>query len=249
MELNQRLEEIFRERAATVRVETLCLGLGYTAVTTSEGGIGVAYTYLEAKTACRVAPADLGCEGQSAEGLLARIVSPHSLERSAALALVNALNHARALTLPEDRGPEALLNRLAVARGTRVVMVGFFGPLVKRLEDRGAEMAVVDEHRGLGRPGEAEARLAGWAEVLILSATSILNDTAENLLTAAAPGVRSVLLGPSTPMVPEAFAHLSVDVLAGMVPLDPEGTLRAVRHGQGTPALARFGRKVCWTRG
>ena len=40
-----------------------------------------------------------------------------------------------------------------------------------------------------------------------------------------------------------------LDILAGMVPLDAAATLKAVRHGQGTPALSRHARKVCWIRG
>jgi len=249
MDLTHRLEEQFRERAAAVRVETLCLGLGYTAVTTSDGGIGVAYTWLEEKTACRMAPADLDAEGQPAADLLARIHSLNPVERGAALALVNALNHSHALTFPEDPGPEALLDRLGVASGSRVVMAGFFPPLAKRIQARGAKLAAADIHKGMGDPTDLPRLLAQGGCALVLSATAILNGTAEALLQAAGPGVRSVVLGPSTPMAPEAFAHLPVDILAGMVPLDAAATMKAVRHGQGTPALSRHGRKVCWMRG
>ncbi|MBT8370694.1 MAG: hypothetical protein KJO34_07010, partial [Deltaproteobacteria bacterium] len=52
-----------------------------------------------------------------------------------------------------------------------------------------------------------------------------------------------VMLGPSTPMVKEAFEHLPVHMLAGTVPINKEKILKAVRHGMGTPVLHKFSRK------
>jgi uncharacterized protein (DUF4213/DUF364 family) len=51
------------------------------------------------------------------------------------------------------------------------------------------------------------------------------------------------MLGPSTPMVAEAFRHLPVHMLAGTVPIDKQNVLKAVRHGMGTPVLQKFSRK------
>jgi len=44
--------------------------------------------------------------------------------------------------------------------------------------------------------------------------------------------------------VAEAFNHLPVHMLAGTVPLDKEKSLKAIRHGMGTPVLHKFSRKV-----
>jgi uncharacterized protein (DUF4213/DUF364 family) len=70
-----------------------------------------------------------------------------------------------------------------------------------------------------------------------------LNNTAEKILGHAHPGIKTVMLGPSTPMVKEAFDHLPVHMLAGTVPLDKDKILKAVRHGMGTPILHQFSRK------
>jgi uncharacterized protein (DUF4213/DUF364 family) len=51
------------------------------------------------------------------------------------------------------------------------------------------------------------------------------------------------MLGPSTPMIGEAFSHLPVHVLAGTVPLNKEKILKAIRHGMGTPVLHKYSRK------
>lgn len=52
----------------------------------------------------------------------------------------------------------------------------------------------------------------------MLTSTSILNNTTEEILSRLAPGVKVVMLGPSTPMVAAAFSHLPVHILAGTVP-------------------------------
>jgi uncharacterized protein (DUF4213/DUF364 family) len=127
MELDDRLYRLFEKPAAGVGVETLCLGLGYTAVATSDGGTGIAYTYLGAKTSCGVVKNYRDFEGQSALELLAYLHSADPLERTMALALVNALNHRAALALPDDPKNGALFDALGIGSGTRVAMVGFSG--------------------------------------------------------------------------------------------------------------------------
>jgi uncharacterized protein (DUF4213/DUF364 family) len=78
---------------------------------------------------------------------------------------------------------------------------------------------------------------------MLLTSTSILNQTTEEILANVSDNVKTVMLGPSTPMVATAFEHLPVHMLAGTVPIEKEKTLKAVRHGLGTPVLHKFSRK------
>jgi hypothetical protein len=80
--------------------------------------------------------------------------------------------------------------------------------------------------------------------VLLLTSTSVLNNSTEEILDRAGENLKSIMLGPSTPMVADAFKHLPVHMLAGTVPLDKEKTLKTIRHGMGTPVLHKFSRKV-----
>jgi len=52
MLLNQRLYDLFEGRAKGVDIQILCLGLGYTAVTLADKGIGLSYTHFEDKKSC-----------------------------------------------------------------------------------------------------------------------------------------------------------------------------------------------------
>ena len=243
MILNDKLFNLFKDRAVNTRVDLLCLGLGYTAVVTTDGGIGIAYTFFEDKKSCMALNEALDYESRPAAELLEKIRSDHPLERSMALALVNALNYDSALTLPQDKDNSILFNEFSLQPDTNVAMVGYFGPLVKRLEEKKVPLEILDVSRGLGDRNDFYQKLTHWANVLLLTSTSILNNTTEEILSHLHAKAKTALLGPSTPMVAEAFAHLPVQMLAGTVPLDSDSIIKAVRHGMGTPVLHRFSRK------
>ncbi len=243
MKLNQRLYDLFKKRARTVDIEILCLGLGYTAVTLSDGGIGLAYTHFEDKQSCMLLNKHIDYEKKPAIQLLEKIKSDHPLERSMALALVNALNYKDALGFPEDQKNRIMFEHFNIGEGSRAAMVGFIGPLVDLLNRKKALVEVLDASRGMGQKAKFYAKLASWADVLFLTSTSILNNTTEEILHKVRPKVKTIMLGPSTPMVAAAFAHLPVHMLAGTVPMDRENVLKAIRHGMGTPVLQKFSRK------
>lgn len=244
MKLSQRLYDFFHDKAAQVNIEILNLGLSYTAVGTSDGGMGVAYTYLDNGKSCCQALKGTQYEGSPAIDMLETILDPHPLKRSMGLALINALNYERSLALPEDIDNRLIFDTLEIGPGTRVAMVGYFGPLIKVFEDRGAVLKVIDQSRKIGETHEFYAQLRDWAEVLFLTSTSILNQSTEDILSHTSKAVRTVMLGPSTPMVPEAFSHLPVAILAGTVPVDREKVLQAVRYGAGTRHIQQYSRKV-----
>ncbi len=243
MDLNDKLYDLFIFKARKVYVEILSLGLGYTVVVTSDGGIGIAYTYFEDKKSCMVLNETIDYENRPASVLLEKIKSDATIERSMALALVNALNYQNVLQLPEDENNEIMFETFKITKGTKVAMVGYFGPLIKRFEQREAVLDILDQSRRLGRMEDFYKKLKNWADVLFLTSTSILNNSTEEILAKVHAKVKTIMLGPSTPMVAEAFDHLPVHMLAGTVPIDKERLLKAIRHGMGTPVLHKFSRK------
>lgn len=247
MQLNQSIYDALKSKASETTIETVNLGLGYTAVTTNDGGIGLAYTYFDKKSSCVVNKGYEDYEGRPAIDLLKRLFDTEPLKRSPALALANALNYQSAMSMREAGDNDALFDRLAIRSGTRVAMVGLFPPLIPLLKERGAEVTVVDEGKAVGDEAAFFTHLREGTEVLILTATSILNNSTESILEAAGGKARTVMLGPSTPMMPDVMPP-SIDILAGMVPVDQEKVLKAVRHGTGTPVIQKFSRKVTWFR-
>ena len=126
---------------------------------------------------------------------------------------------------------------------SKVAMVGYFGPLVKNFKKNNIPVEILDESRGLGHRKDFYRKLGNWADVLLLTSTSILNQSTEDILANVSGKVKTVMLGPSTPMAGQAFEHLPVCMLAGTVATDKDNILKAVRHGMGTPVLHKFSRK------
>jgi uncharacterized protein (DUF4213/DUF364 family) len=243
MTLNQTLYQLFADKAQQVNIEVLNLGLGYTAVTTSDGGIGLSYTYFGGKKSCMVLNEHIDYEAKPASLLLEKIKSDNSVERSMALALINALNYDAALALPEDNDNNIMYDKFKIGTDSKIAMVGFFGPLARNFKEKKVPLEILDESRGLGHKKDFYHKLGNWAEVLLLTSTSILKQSTEEILANVSEKVKTVMLGPSTPMAGKAFEHLPVHMLAGTVPIDKEKTLKAVRHGMGTPVLHKFSRK------
>jgi uncharacterized protein len=245
MQLNRALYDAVASAAGQCRIERICLGLGYTAVTLDDGRIGLAYTYFDRKTGCTLIRDYQDFENRPAADMLALIETRDTLERSMALALINALNLDQVRGMPADRNNDILLSLLGIGSGCRVAMVGCIRPLVTLLESKGASVEVIDEFQQVGEQDHFFRQLAQWADAALITSTAIINNTLEDILSRMGPKVRAALLGPGTPMVARAFsAWPALKALAGIVPLEPAAVLKAVRHGLGTPYLHRYCKKV-----
>ncbi len=245
MKLYDNLYNAVIKKAKAVTIDLIHIGISYSAVLTSDGGCGIAFTFLGESKTCTVVKDPMDYEGKSAEGLLKLLYSDHIVERSAALALVNALNFHRANAMDTDSG--SLFQDLGIKNGSRVSMVGYFGPVLQGLEAMNVKVDILDSSRKLGKKETFYQTIRkGNTDALILTSTSIVNKTTEDILQNLSPSIPCVMLGPTTPMIPESFAHLPVNILAGTVPVDTDGVLKAIRHGKGTPAIQKSCKKVCF---
>jgi len=244
MKLNRNLYDRFLKKAGQVLVENVTIGLGYTAVTVSDGGMGLAGTFFAGKKPGSLNRDYVDFEGKPADKLLRLIQDEPMVQRCMALALINALNYGDAVNMPQSPGNRFLFDQLGVCKDSKVAMVGFFGPLVEMMKSENIRLEVLDETLEMGDPESFAEKLSHWADILVLTSTSILNNTTEDILDHAGDGVKTVLMGPSTPMVPDVFKPLGVHMLAGAVPMEKEKVLKAVRHGTGTPVIKRFCKQV-----
>ncbi|HUU80023.1 MAG TPA: DUF364 domain-containing protein, partial [Acidobacteriota bacterium] len=71
-------------------------------------------------------------------------------------------------------------------------------------------------------------------DVALITSTTIVNDTVDAMLDAARSCREVVLLGASTPLVPEVFTGTPVTVLSGVVVKRPQEIMRIVSEAGGT---------------
>ncbi|MFO7850572.1 MAG: DUF364 domain-containing protein [Spirochaetia bacterium] len=247
MEIYRKMQKLLADKAEKTRVEYLSLGLGYTAAVLSDGSTGIAFTYITGKDSCSLFHDSRDFEGAPTSQLLELLFSENLVERSAALAAVNALNHTRALHFREDT--DSLLDDFNIKKGDTLAMAGYFGPVAAKIEAAGASLRVHDMGKGIGEKEEFYRFLeSGEAKGLVFTSTSVINGTTEEVLSHLHGETPCALLGPTTPMLPEVFEHLPVDYLGGIVPLEKDLLLKAVRSGRGTRAILKASKKIYYSR-
>ena len=161
--------------------------------------------------------------------------STNRREVSIGLAVINA-----ALPVPVSdevviNGDDYLVDNYG---GQNVALIGHF-PFVEKARHKFNNLWVLELNP---RPGDLPAsetpRVLPQADVIALTATTLINKTFDQVMSARKPGTPVLMLGPSTPMSPRMFDH-GIDILAGTIITDPlnafrmfqeGGTLRSVRH-------------------
>jgi uncharacterized protein (DUF4213/DUF364 family) len=211
------------------------IGLGYTAVLLDSGAAGLAYTPREDLPAHCSAFAGAGTlAGQPARKLLGYLAGRTPLERAVGLAAANAL---AARPAPADLVAGDVLRAIPLYSGDRVGMVGDFAPLAPALRARVASLTIFekpDRWAAGMQPAERALDLLPECTVALLTATILLGDDPEVLLRATALCREVVVLGPSTPILPAAFASTPVTWLSGVRVCHAPALLRVVSEGGGT---------------
>ncbi len=216
-------------------------GARFCAVVLDDGGTGVA----------NISPVGCGKPGPEAlkrlpepgtpaGDVLAALGDPGM--SAAGLATANALANRSC----RDDGPwdEAriggdLLDVLDLRPEDHVGMVGHFCPLEAPIRRRVKRLSIFERGPRLTPgllPEDRAPEVLPDCSVAVITATTLINGTCDALLEAAASCRETVLLGPSTPLVPDVFQSAAgrVTLLAGMVVTDSGALLPVVAGGGGT---------------
>ncbi len=234
MSIKKRLTDLVAHDAANSCVVDVRLGLTYTAVKLDDGRAGISYCFgNRLVTGCSVFRGARPLAGRPASQLMEYLLSDDLLECSVGLATVNAIVNVQ----PSTALPGDVLEVVKLRKSDRVGMIGFFGPLVPALKNQVAQLDIFEESErlpGVCRPSREAFETLPHCDVAIITSTSIVNRTIDQLLEVTKNCRDTVLLGSSTPLIPKAFEDTSVSWLSGIVVHDADGILRTVSEGGGT---------------
>jgi hypothetical protein len=244
MNLAQSIVESSADAADSYILTNVQVGFIYSSVMLDEKYMGVAYTFPR-RGRCGVR--DLSSEkplcGRKASEMLPYLGKGDPLFSSLSLATVNALSSARAI--PESMQFGDVLDVMEIREGDRVCMVGCFLPLMNALESMNVHLTAVDEipKPGAKPPEEVESSLPE-SDVALITGTAIINNTIDHLLDLASNCRELAILGPSTPMLKEAFQHTPVSCLSGIRILEPEKAFRMIAEGGGFREFKKYAQKL-----
>jgi uncharacterized protein (DUF4213/DUF364 family) len=161
------------------------------------------------------------------------------LSRTIGLATANAL----VAGLPNRKYAEKdAFDIVDVNAEDKVVMVGFFGPVIPKLKQTGCKLDILElksNRPGTISPEDGRKELAECS-VAIITATSIITGTFNDLIAGLGNPRAVIVLGPSTLMYPPAFNDTPVTHLAGSLIKNTSGVKKIVSEGGGTMILKQY---------
>jgi uncharacterized protein len=227
------------QMAADVRI-----GLGYTAVQLSDGGCGTALTFRhESGGGCSVFVGMRPLANRPASDLIPLLHSGDPVEAAVGLACANAL----ANRIDGACSDGDILDTVDMRSTDRVAMVGHFGPLVEGVKKRASSLTIferIEAPQGDLRPVAEACQEIPNCDVALITGTSIINHTLDALLKLCGNCREVVVLGASTPLLPEAFAGTPVNLLSGIAITDGAGILKTVSEGGGMRFFKPYIQKV-----
>jgi uncharacterized protein (DUF4213/DUF364 family) len=227
--IDQALAQAKNNTVADIRI-----GLRYTAVLLSNGSCGLAFTF-QSGSAC-------GCHlmgeagrmtGKPASELVPLLAEKNLLRASVGLAAVNAVLNTPGVTRDDGNVTEAL----QVSAKETFGMVGEFKPIIAAMKKVTERIYVFEQNLSKGPdlyPEEAIPDYLPKCDVVVVTATSIINHTIDGVLSHCKNARQVAVVGPSTPLYAGAFAGTPVTLLAGSVVRDTDQLLKIISQAGGT---------------
>jgi uncharacterized protein len=159
---------------------------------------------------------------------LAGLIESHSFaEVSIGLATINALLPQNPDQWVDLRAEEYLIEHGA---NKNIVVVGHF-PFIDHLKPIAKNVWVLELNPKEGDlPAEAAPEVVPQADVVAITATTLINKTFQGLIELCQPQACVVLVGPSTPLSPIMYDY-GIDVLSGTIVTDPHAVLMGIGQG------------------
>lgn len=239
--VQKRLIDLLLRHAANAVIKDVRLGLGYTAVQLETAHAGVAWTPDESAATCTHFSEAGKLAGSPAEKLLAMLGHESSgLARAMGLATANAI----LASMPQPAAiSEEVIASLGISKADHVAMVGFFGPILGGLRKTGCRLDIIEmnpEHGGNALTPQQGREALAACTVAIITGTTLINDTFDDVTAALGNPRAAVLLGPSSPLCADVFRGTKITHVAGSRVVKSDDVLRVVSEGGGTMIMKPF---------
>lgn len=262
------VSDLLGDRLETLTVERTVMGLFFTGVKLNTGDGGLCFTPIKAipeavccPSSARVMPASGKLEGRKALKFLDEMFGGNPLKKTLGIAVLNALSALCWKEQPPETygirtGVDAF-DEIDLPADGFVVVVGALVPVIKALKERGGPFAILEldpstlkaDELAFHVPPERAAEAVSRADLLVITGTTLINDTLEGLLEQRKPGAESIIVGPTASMLPDAFFRRGVGALGGVLVTDADRVLNVIAEaGSGYHFFGKGAERVVISR-
>lgn len=239
--LETKEELLKRIDISSITLERVVVGIFFTGVKLSTGHGGMCATPIKAipeavccPSSAKEMPFSGKMEGRTVEWALDYLDSPHVLLKTIAIATLNALS-----ALEYEKGNYNIDNEtdsfdtVELTKDSVVVVVGALVPILRKALKEGCELYILEKDPSTLKRQELEhfveadrfPEVVPKATHLIITGTTLINDTLDGLLEAAPEDADIIVTGPTSSMIPDVFFRHKVKKLGGDIVRNPNECL------------------------
>ena len=251
-----------------ITIERAVVGLFFTGVKLSNGIAGASATPIKSIPEAVCCPSSAmsmpfpgKLRGRRAPDLAREALSGYGIRRAVGIATVNALADCCWQRRPHpdvELQPDVdAFDATDIRAGDKVVVVGAFVPFLKELKRRGHAFLVLEQDPAtlkadelpFFRPADQAAEILPDADVALITGSTLVTNTLEDLLALIRPEARVTVVGPTVGMLPDPFLARGADVLGCVRITEPDAFLDLLAEGgSGYHFFGRSAQKLVLTR-
>jgi len=231
-------------------VERVVLGVFFTGVKLNNGTGGLCFTPVKSipnavccPSSAKALPSSGKLKGRKALECAEKMLAAGPLSRAIAIAIVNAFSlSCWKLQPPVGYSIKTGLDGMDEVRlreNDYVVVVGAIVPILKALKRRGRPFGILEldtatltpDEMPYYVPPEGAGEAVSRADWLIITGTTLINGTLEELLKQKKADARVALIGPTASALPAPFFRRGVDIIGGVRVTEPDRVLDIIAEG------------------
>lgn len=248
-----------------IKVERVVFGLFFTGVKLSNGEGGVSYTPLKALSGavcCSSQAASMPMSGRlvgkNVKEFLDGMFTGSALKKTLGIAVINALAstcYKKGLLNYEIEIDKDPFDNLDIKENTHTVVVGALVPYFKKLIKNNRDFTILELDKStlkgkelehfVQSPSELATERVKMADYMVLTGTTLINDTLEGLLDNSKENSEIVVVGPTVSMMPDAMFRRGVSHAGGVLVTDADKLLDIIGEaGSGYHFFGKYAEKI-----
>ena len=263
-EVAEQLRLALGDKMDTLTIERAVIGLFFTGVKLNTGQGGLCFTPIKnipeavcCPSSARAMPNSGQLKGEKVTALLDKMFLGNPLRKALGIATLNALSSVYWDNNPSvnyafQRGVDPLDGAI-IPDDAHVVVMGALAPYLKMLKMRGKEFTILELDPATLKPDELDfyvpaeraPEIIPRADWLIITGTTLINDTLDEILSLIKPGAHVIVVGPTASMLPDAFFRRGVKSLGGIIVTKADELLDIISEaGSGYHFFGKFADRV-----